>query len=686
MTAHPTRNRAPASVRRLEATRLIGVALLCVLGQFAIEMPEGYFGPGDVTTPFGAAYSVAVLVLGLLGTWLHATGRPWAGGFAFLFYSANIGVFLPAFESDAVRAAALMSWMLLGVVRQLFSYRGDDFVAQDPVDAWRKRWGPAATQLILVSLVVTATIVGFQLSKRVPAQLVCLVLNVLCLAMTAPFLLRLHRSKSRLVLATPVPLALAVALALAGQLGAAFSALALVQLITLGLVWAGEKVTDEVVRYFFEHPALLTCLSFAALILAGTLLLSFPAASATGMRLSPVDAFFTATSAACVTGLIVLDTPVAFSSFGHVVILGLIQVGGLNIMVLSTFAALALGRRLGLRGELALGQVLDLTAHRTAYDVTRFIVIATFCLELAGAVLLGLSFWSAGLSAGEAAWRGVFHSISAFCNAGFALQTDSVMMFQRQPFPLIVMAALVIVGGLGFTVLATAWTRLRGSTTQLSLHVKLVLVVSVGLLVVGTALFALVEWNASLAGLEPGHKLVNAFFQSAIFRTAGFNSVDMMQMERATGLACCVLMIIGASPGGTGGGMKTTTFAVLVGTLLSVIRGGAPIVLFRRTIPVGLVYRSAAVFLATAALATGGLFLLLLTQRSSFEHLLFEVCSALGTVGLSLGATTQLDAVGKLVVAALMFAGRVGPLTLVLLLGNPPQGRLGYPDAKLMIG
>lgn len=677
---------AARGVRRLEATRIAGVALLCVLGQFAIEMPEGYFGPADVTTLFGAVYSGAALLLGLLGAWGHATGWSRAGGFALLFYSANIGVFLPALESDPVRATALMTWMLLGVARQLFPLRGDDVVPDDPVDAWRRQWAPAATQLILVTLVATATIVGFQLSTRIPAQLVCLVLNVLCLALTTPFLLRLTRTRSRVVWATPAPLVLALALAAAGQLGAAFSALALAQLLTLGLVWAGEKVTDEVLHYFFEHPALLTCLTFAALILAGTLLLSFPAASATGARLAPVDALFTATSAACVTGLTVLDTPTAFSGFGQAVILGLFQVGGLNIMVLSTFAALALGRRLGLRGEHALGQVLDLTAHRTAYDVTRFIVISTFCLELVGAALLGLSFWGRGLSAAEAAWRGAFHSVSAFCNAGFALQPDSVVMFQGDPLPLIVMATLVIIGGLGFTVLATAWARARGARLQLSLHVKLVLAVSAALLVVGTVVYAVVEWNASLAGLAPGHKLVNAFFQSASLRTAGFNSVDLSKMERAMALACCALMLIGASPGGTGGGMKTTTFAVLVGTLLSVIRGGAPIVLFRRTIPVGLVYRSAAVFIATAALGLGALFVLLLTQRAPFEHLLFEVCSAVGTVGLSIGATAQLDGFGKLVVTALMFAGRVGPLTLVLLLGNPPQGRLGYPDAKLMIG
>lgn len=678
--------RRARSFRKLEATRILGVALLCVLAQFAVSMPQGYFGAADEITPFGAVYSGLVLLLAAAGAWAHGVGRSWAGGFALLFYSANVGAFLPALDTDPIRAAALMSWMLLGAARQLFPHRGDELVPEDPVLGWRVQWAASANQLILVTLVATASVVGFRLSARAPAQVVCLALNLACLGLTAPFLLRLRRTRSRLVWAVPAPWLLALVLALVGHPGAAFVAIGAAQVVTLGLVWAGERVTDELLTYFYEHPALLTCASFVGLILIGTLLLSFPAASATGTRISPVDALFTATSAACVTGLIVLDTPTAFSGWGHAVLLGLIQVGGLNIMVLSTFAALALGRRLGLRGELALGQVLDLPVARTAQQVAVFIVGSTLLIEAVGAVLLTLCFARHGAGSAEAVWHGVFHSVSAFCNAGFALKTDSLMMFQTDPLALLVFAALVILGGLGFTVLATAWLRQSSPHGPVPLQVKLVLMVTAALLLLGTIGYAAVEWDASLAGLGVVDKLLNAFFQSTILRTAGFNSVDLTRMERATLLMSCLFMIIGASPGGTGGGIKTTTFAVIVGTLVSAVRGGAPLVLFRRTIPVALVYRSAAVFLTTGAIGTAGLFVLLLTQRSSFEHLLFEVCSALGTVGLSVGATAELDTPGKLIVAGLMFAGRVGPLTLVLLLGRPPEGRIGYPDAKLMIG
>jgi trk system potassium uptake protein TrkH len=581
-----------------------------------------------------------------------------------------------------------MSWLLLGVARQLFPHRDeDDRGRDDPVAAWRAEWGPAATQLIIVSLVATASVVGFRLSTRAPAQVVVLVLNVFGLLLTSPLIVRLARGGSRLALLVPVPWLLAAVLALAGQPGPAFTAITGAQVVSLGLIWAGEAVTDELLTYFYAHPAILTCLTFVGLILLGTLFLSFPAASATGERIGPVDALFTSTSACCVTGLIVLDTPRAFSTFGHVVILALIQVGGLNIMVLSTFAALALGRRLGLRGELALGQVLDLPTHRTAHDVTRFIVLATIVLEAIGAVALTVSFAMHGAtSVGDAVWRGVFHSISAFCNAGFALQSDNVVCLQRDPFALFVIGSLICLGGLGFTVLATGWARLRRQGGPLALQSRLVLLVTALLIVAGAALYAVGEWNASLAGLPWFDKLVNATFQSVSARTAGFNSVDMTKLTSPTLLAFCILMIIGASPGGTGGGIKTTTFAVLVGTVISAVRGGAPIVLFRRTIPVALAYRAAAVLMATLATLLIGLFILLWTQTPSFRALLFEVCSALGTVGLSVGATGALDTLGKLVIVAVMYAGRVGPLTLVLLVGQPSPGRLGYPDAKLMIG
>jgi trk system potassium uptake protein len=541
------------------------------------------------------------------------------------------------------------------------------------------------TQLVIVALAATVTVVGFGQSALRPAQLVCLGLHVSTLALVAPYLLLLFRRGARAAVLVPIPAV--AALALWSQPGAAFLLLCAAQLLVLATVWARDATTGDLLEAFYAHPALAIMLTFSLQIAIGTLLLSFPAASADGHGVAAIDAFFTSTSATCVTGLIVLDTPVAFSTFGHVVILLLIQIGGLNIMVLSTFAAVALGRGLGLRGEAALGQVLDLGQHRQAYEITRFIVVATFVLEVIGAALLAGAYLARGEGPLRAAWLGLFHSISAFCNAGFSLHQDNLVSFQRNPFVLAVVALLVTLGGLGFTVLAAGWDRLRGRRDgPAPLQVKVVLVTSAALTFGVAAWYLVAEWGHSLAGLEPVHKVTNALFHSVSLRTAGFNSVDLATCARASIPILCLVMFIGASPGSTGGGIKTTTFATVLGTLVSAVRGGAPIILGGRTVPPSLAYRGAAVIVAAAGLALAGLYLLALTQRSSFEWLLFEVFSALGTVGLSLGATFQLDGTGKLIVALLMFAGRIGPLTLFLLLSRPVEGRLGYPEAKLMIG
>ena len=313
------------------------------------------------------------------------------------------------------------------------------------------------------------------------------------------------------------------------------------------------RVVGELVRHFIDHPALLVAVTFIALIAFGTLFLSLPAASAGGSAVSPIDALFTATSATCVTGLIVRDTPIAFSFFGHLVILVLIQIGGLNIMVLSTFAALLLGRGLGLRGERALGAILDVQQGRSAYRLIIFIVLTTFLVEGVGAAGLTLAYRMHGFSLLDSAWKGVFHAVSAFCNAGFALQSDSLTMFQNDPLPLLLVAALITLGGLGFTFLAFAWSRLRRrAELGFSVQARLVLLAS-GVLVVGGTLFiAAAEWNRALAGLTPGTKLINALFQSVTLRTAGFNSVPLDSLRPVTVLVMMAFMFIGASPGGTG--------------------------------------------------------------------------------------------------------------------------------------
>jgi len=416
--------------------------------------------------------------------------------------------------------------------------------------------------------------------------------------------------------------------------------------------------------------------------------LTFPAASAGPLSISFIDALFTSMSATCVTGLIVLDTPVAFSTFGHVVILLLIQLGGLGIMVLSTFATVLLGGRLALRGEQALEDVLDLASPGSAYKLTRFIVISTLLIEAVGAGLLALSFhYHYGFEPLEALWRGVFHAVSAFCNAGFSLWSDSLIQFQRDAFVQGVHMTLITCGGIGFTVLAALWMKLRGKQGRHSLQTKVVLIVSLGLIVGGTLIFALTEWNASLHALPTaGEKLLNALFQSVSLRTAGFNTVDFGGLERSTILMMIIWMFIGASPGSTGGGIKTTTFAVMLAAIPALIRNQPRALLHRRTIPHDIVYRAATIMTLATLVAVLVTFVLLATHSLALDKAAFEAVSALATVGLSIGATAELDALGKWAIIMTMFVGRVGPVSLALALSTQRQSQISFPEAKLMVG
>jgi trk system potassium uptake protein TrkH len=402
---------------------------------------------------------------------------------------------------------------------------------------------------------------------------------------------------------------------------------------------------------------------------------------------APVDALFTATSATCVTGLIVLDTPSDFSTVGHAIILGLIQAGGLNIMVLSAFAALLLGQGLGLRGERALGEVLDLHPARSPRRLVRFIVIGTLSLEAAGAVILGLAFAGHGDAAPTAAWRGVFTSVSAFCNAGFALQSDSLIGFADSPTVLLTVAALIVLGGIGFAVLLFGWLRLgRHQALGFATQARVVVLASLALVVAGALAYGALEWNRSLAGLTPAQAAVNALFQSVTLRTAGFNSVPFDHLGPATVLMMLAFMFVGASPGGTGGGIKTTTAVVLLASVAAVVRGEPRATILGRTVPLETVFRSAAVTALGALTVLASGLLVLATQTGAFQALVFEVFSAFGTVGLSLGATAHLDTLGKLVIALVMLVGRVGPLSLALLFGRRGGGRVRYPEARLMVG
>ncbi len=435
-----------------------------------------------------------------------------------------------------------------------------------------------------------------------------------------------------------------------------------------------------------EQPSRVMVLSFVAICLVGSLMLALPLAAAEKLPVSWLDAAFTAVSATCVTGLVVLDTPTAYSGFGIVVILLLIQIGGLGIMVFSAAAIVLLGKRLSLSHERA---AVDLVGAGGRADLKRSIqaiFAVTVLTEGLATLLLALCFYLDGDAFGTALWRGLFTAISAFCNAGFALQSDSLVPYADNPVVLLILSATIIIGGLGPAVITALLSGRRGG--RLPLHARLVLWTSFIITILPALFITLVEWNNTLAGLHPVHKIVNGFFQSVTLRTAGFNSIDLGAVHPATWTLMVMVMFVGGSPASTAGGVKTTTIAVIFLAVTAVSSGRSKVEIFGRRITDGTVLRATAV--ATLAVLGSGLALaaVQLTQTLPLDVAVFEVVSALATVGLSIGGSSQLDEVGKIIIMVCMFAGRVGPLTLfVFLSSNQRKNDLKqYPPETIPIG
>jgi len=438
--------------------------------------------------------------------------------------------------------------------------------------------------------------------------------------------------------------------------------------------------------HLVDRPAHFLVASFAVVILIGTLLLALPSSSV-GAGLSAIDALFTATSATCVTGLIVVDTAKDLSLFGQGTVLLLIQIGGIGTMTISAFIALAVGSSIGLREEFALAQAVGEARTRTALRLVKFVVMATLAIEAAGALLLWPHFRAGGRSGAGALWHGVFHSVSAFCNAGFALYTDSLCGFADSAFTTAAVATLIVAGGLGFGVLICILDRATGRVRRLNFHTRIVLAMTLFLCVSGALVFFALERQGLFRDHSSGYALVHSAFQSITTRTAGFNTVDLTLLSPASKLVTMALMFIGAAPGSTAGGVKITTLAVMAAVILAVVRGRENVVLAGREIGAGTVLRAVALIaLALTVLGCSSLLLFTTQPHLSPDTLFFEAVSALGTVGLSLGATPQLNAAGKLIVTLLMFIGRVGPLTLLVMM--QPRRRLvvEHPSADLMIG
>lgn len=435
----------------------------------------------------------------------------------------------------------------------------------------------------------------------------------------------------------------------------------------------------------FEHPARLIVTTFAALCTLGTLVLALPVSASSEHGVGLLDAAFTAVSAACVTGLVVLDTPRAFSDFGQAVLLLLIQVGGLGIMTFYTVALRALGRRLGLKHELAVSEAALVDRQSGLYLALGKVLGLTLASEACGAILLTLCFHWEGLGWRAALWKGIFTAVSAFCNAGFALDTQSLIPYQESPPVLGVVGALIVIGGLAPVVVLSVPAWLRGRVV--ALHLKLAWLMSLALLAAGFFAFLSLEWSASLAPLPWWHKLSNAVFQSITLRTAGFNSVALEDTSPAMQQIMMALMFVGGSPGGTAGGIKTTTLALLLLAVLAALQGRSEVRVLGKRVVTSSVYRATAAATVGALAVMAVLLALLLTQPLSPAVALFEAISALGTVGLSIGGTALLDGIGKTIVAAAMFVGRVGPLTLFLLLSERrARDTWRYPDAEVDVG
>lgn len=437
-------------------------------------------------------------------------------------------------------------------------------------------------------------------------------------------------------------------------------------------------------------PTQVLALGFAAIILIGTLLLMLPVATKSGERTDFLTALFTATSATCVTGLVVVDTKTYWSVFGQIVIMLLIQVGGLGIMTMSTLFALILGRKITFKERLVMQEAFNTNSLGGIVKFAKYILMVSFLFESIGAIILTLRFLpQMGLK--KAVYYGLFHSISAFNNAGFDLMGNfrSLTGYVSDWVVNLVIMGLIIFGGLGFYVLLDIYEHRHFN--KFTLHSKIVITITLFLITIGTLLIFLFEYNnpKTLKPLDFPTKILAALFQAVTPRTAGFNTLSLSDMTIASKFLTIILMFIGASPAGTGGGIKTTTFAVILYTVLSVIKGEEETVLYKRTISRNIVYKAVAISFISVFIIFSVTMVLSITETSNFLTILYETISAFGTVGLSLGLTLELTTVGRIVIIFTMYTGRIGPLTLALALAQrqkKPKPIMKYVEEKIMVG
>ncbi len=419
----------------------------------------------------------------------------------------------------------------------------------------------------------------------------------------------------------------------------------------------------------------------------GTLLLKLPVSTESGI--SWADAFFVSVSCGSVTGLSTVIIATTFTPFGQVVMMFLVQLGGLGIMTVTTIGALLVGQRVGFRGLLAVREEMDnVDSLRNTFRLLGQIAAITFVVEIVGAVVLGAGFFRRGMGVGESAFQGVFHSIMAFCNAGFTILPGEGLASYAGDWVVVgSLVAVITLGGLGFPVLVDLYR--YGDDQRLSVHSRLVLIASGVLVVVGVLSVALMEWGnpATLGGEPTSTRAAMSVFQGITPRTAGFATVDYAQMRDPTLVVQALLMFIGTAPTSTGGGVKVTTVALVFLIVVSQVRGQDRITLFWRELPRALVAKALAVLALSTILVVVGTLAIMVSDDLALLPALFEITSAFGTTGLSLDVTPQLSPFGKILVAAIMFLGRVGPITFIIAMTarQRPQ-RYKYPQEDIAIG
>ncbi len=459
-------------------------------------------------------------------------------------------------------------------------------------------------------------------------------------------------------------------------------------------------------RVLHLTPPQAIMLSFAIMIFIGTMLLSLPIASKSGESVGFLNALFTATSANCVTGLVVVNTLEHWSIFGKLIILALIQLGALGFITIMTFSMLVLKQRVSLRNRIIIQAAFNQNSVGGMVRFVRQVIYITVWVEFIGAVLLAIAFYASGtMTALESVVNGIFHSISAFCNAGFdILGTDSLMPYQDNVAINIIIMALIIIGGLGFTV----WGELifpaekhkkrsfRYRMRHLSLHSKIAILITLILLNIGFLFFLLIEWSNpdTLGPMSIPNKILAALFQSVTLRTAGFNTISQDGLTDFSTLVSSVFMFIGGSPAGTAGGSKTVTLGVVIIAMISVLRGKNCIVAFGRTLPNEMLQKALTVICTMLIVVFTAVFLLHFTEQNnpyyrSILDLVFEASSAAGTVGVTTGITPHLSPLGKVIITFCMFVGRLSPAAAAVALNMKMRttvNNLMYPEEPIIIG